>query len=88
MKFIASTVATLAALLMCAPLKAQTPEQWTQWGTVVHGGFGSLIAYGIGGVRIFVCEALRGLSTAAGVACDERPTRWTSRFDIVTQPVW
>jgi hypothetical protein len=47
MKFIAYTVATLAALLMCAPLKAQTPEQWTQWGTVVHGGFGSLIAYGI-----------------------------------------
>ena len=47
MKFIASTVATLAALLICVPLKAQTPEQWTQWGTVVHGGFGSLIAYGI-----------------------------------------
>lgn len=41
-----------------------------------------------GGVRFFVCEALRDLSTAAGVACDERPTRWTSRFDIVTQPVW
>ena len=40
-----------------------------------------------GGVRFFVCEALRDLSTAAGVACDERPTRWTSRFDIVTQPV-
>ncbi len=40
------------------------------------------------GVRIFVCEVLRDLSTAAGVACDERPTRWTSRFDIVTQPAW
>jgi hypothetical protein len=39
-----------------------------------------------GGVRFFVCEALRDLSTAAGVACDERPTRWASRFDIVTQP--
>jgi hypothetical protein len=42
----------------------------------------------LGGVRIFVCEVLRDLSTAAGVACDERPTRWTSRFDIVTQPAW
>lgn len=27
--------------------QAQTAEQLTEWGTVVHGGFGSLIAYGI-----------------------------------------
>ena len=26
---------------------AQTPEQWVDWGDRVHGGFGSLIAYGI-----------------------------------------
>jgi hypothetical protein len=25
------------------------------------------------------------LSTAADVACDERPTRWSSRLNIVTQ---
>ena len=42
-----STAASLAGLLTCLPVQAQTPEQWTQWGTVVHGGFGSLIAYGI-----------------------------------------
>jgi formylmethanofuran dehydrogenase subunit E len=27
--------------------QAQTAEQWTEWGTALHGGFGSLIAYGI-----------------------------------------
>jgi len=26
---------------------AQTPQQWVEWGDRVHGGFGSLIAYGI-----------------------------------------
>ena len=46
MKFITIAVC-LAALLTCIPIKAQTPEQWTKWGTLVHGGFGSLIAYGI-----------------------------------------
>ena len=46
MKFITIAV-SLAALLTCIPIKAQTPEQWTKWGTLVHGGFGSLIAYGI-----------------------------------------
>jgi hypothetical protein len=25
----------------------QTPQQWVEWGDRVHGGFGSLIAYGI-----------------------------------------
>lgn len=39
--------ALLSGLLLSVPAKAQTAEQWTQWGTVVHGGFGSLIAYGI-----------------------------------------
>ena len=38
-----------------------------------------------GGVRISVCEALGDLSTAADVACDERPPRWASRYVIVTQ---
>jgi formylmethanofuran dehydrogenase subunit E len=36
--------------LFCMPASkasAQTAEQWTEWGTAVHGGFGSLIAYGI-----------------------------------------
>jgi hypothetical protein len=39
----------LAVLLLWAasPAGAQTPEQWTEWGERVHGGFGSLIAYGI-----------------------------------------
>ena len=32
-----------------------------------------------------VCEALMNLSTAAFVACDERPTRWASRCCILTQ---
>jgi formylmethanofuran dehydrogenase subunit E len=27
--------------------RAQTPQQWVEWGDRVHGGFGSLIAYGI-----------------------------------------
>jgi hypothetical protein len=38
------TIATsIAALLLCTPMKAQTPEQWTQWGTVIHGGFRTML---------------------------------------------
>lgn len=40
----------LTLLLVSSPLQvvyAQTPEQWVKWGDRVHGGFGSLIAYGI-----------------------------------------
>lgn len=42
-----SSFALLSSLVLCMSAKAQSAEQWTQWGTVVHGGFGSLIAYGI-----------------------------------------
>lgn len=38
-----------------------------------------------GVVRNSVCEALIDLSTAAVVACDERPKRWASRCCIFTQ---
>lgn len=39
----------LIGLLMCiaAPSHAQTAEQWIDWGSRVHGGFGTLIALGI-----------------------------------------
>jgi hypothetical protein len=36
-----------AAALAAAPAAAQTPEQWIDWGSRVHGGFGVLIAVGI-----------------------------------------
>ena len=38
------------------------------------------------GASGFLCvRPLEDLSTAAGVACDERPTRWASRSRIVTR---
>lgn len=38
------------------------------------------------GVSDFLCLGpFLDLSTAADVACDERPTRWSSRLNIVTQ---
>lgn len=38
------------------------------------------------GVSEFLCLGpFLDLSTAADVACDERPTRWSSRLNIVTQ---
>ncbi|MCZ7566844.1 MAG: formylmethanofuran dehydrogenase subunit E family protein [Burkholderiales bacterium] len=43
-----SYLALAAALALTAPAaRAQTPEQWVEWGDRVHGGFGSLIALGI-----------------------------------------
>jgi formylmethanofuran dehydrogenase subunit E len=45
-----SVVAILFVLLVSIgiqPACAQTPQQWVEWGDRVHGGFGSLIAYGI-----------------------------------------
>src|SRR5690625_2364447 len=42
------SVLSTGLLLAAAPqAAAQTPEQWTEWGERVHGGFGSLIASGI-----------------------------------------
>jgi formylmethanofuran dehydrogenase subunit E len=38
-------VAVLALTTQAA--RAQSPEQWVEWGDRVHGGFGSLIALGI-----------------------------------------
>jgi hypothetical protein len=63
-------------------------EYSTQPDKKFGGGAGKkkLMTYTFGGVRFFVCEALRDLSTAAGVACDERPPRWASRCEIVTHP--
>ncbi len=40
-----TVVAVLALTAQAA--RAQTPEQWVEWGDRVHGGFGSLIALGI-----------------------------------------
>lgn len=40
----------LVVLVLTAHIQsanAQTPQQWVEWGDRVHGGFGSLIAYGI-----------------------------------------
>ena len=34
----------------------------------------------------FCVRGLADLSTAAGVACDERPTRWASRWCHATRP--
>jgi len=46
----AAAVAAVALLVAASapPTLAQTPAQWTEWGERVHGGFGSLVAYGIG----------------------------------------
>jgi len=37
----------LALAFQVQAAHAQTPQQWVEWGDRVHGGFGSLIAYGI-----------------------------------------
>ena len=41
--------AALLLALFCSlqNANAQTPQQWVEWGDRAHGGFGSLIAYGI-----------------------------------------
>lgn len=44
----ARALAVLSALLWgLAPAQAQSDAEWTDWGARVHGGFGSLIAYGV-----------------------------------------
>lgn len=40
-------LAMIAAAALAVPAAAQTPEQWIDWGSRVHGGFGVLIAVGI-----------------------------------------
>jgi formylmethanofuran dehydrogenase subunit E len=41
-------LALATALALTVPAaRAQTPEQWVEWGDRVHGGFGSLIALGV-----------------------------------------
>ena len=50
----------LACLLAGLPARAETPEEWIQLGTRVHGGFGSFIPLGI---RIGE-DALRRLGAA------------------------
>lgn len=47
MPAILTVLLALSMLLPPAPAAAQTPQQWVEWGDRVHGGFGSLIAYGI-----------------------------------------
>ncbi len=42
-KFLICTALSMA----CLAANSQTHEQWTEWGDRVHGGFGSLIAYGV-----------------------------------------
>lgn len=42
-KFLICTALSMA----CLAANSQTNEQWTEWGDRVHGGFGSLIAYGV-----------------------------------------
>jgi hypothetical protein len=42
-KFLICTALSMACLISIS----QTNEQWTEWGDRVHGGFGSLIAYGV-----------------------------------------
>ena len=39
--------ALVGALTLAVPAHAQSDAQWTEWGARVHGGFGSLIAYGV-----------------------------------------
>jgi hypothetical protein len=40
-------IASAAALIAPAAVRAETPEQWITLGTRVHGGFGSFIPLGI-----------------------------------------
>lgn len=40
-------VIVLALFFSVQNANAQSPQQWVEWGDRVHGGFGSLIAYGI-----------------------------------------
>ena len=42
-KFLICTALSMACLIS----KSQINEKWTEWGDRVHGGFGSLIAYGV-----------------------------------------
>lgn len=44
---VANVLVVLVLLVQASPLAAQTPEQWADWGGRVHGGFGSMIAWGI-----------------------------------------
>jgi hypothetical protein len=54
-------------------------------GETIAGGNG-VNAIRVGECQFFLCLRLSlDLSTAADVACDERPTRWSSRLSIVTQ---
>lgn len=40
-------VAIVSGCVLGVPALAQTDAQWTEWGARVHGGFGSLVAYGV-----------------------------------------
>ena len=42
-----ATAALVGTLALAVPVHAQSDAQWTEWGSRVHGGFGSLIAYGV-----------------------------------------
>jgi hypothetical protein len=45
-----SLITTLVVVALAVHIQAahaQTPQQWVEWGDRVHGGFGSLIAYGL-----------------------------------------
>ena len=41
------TLIAIAMLFLTSSSIAQSNEQWTEWGDRVHGGFGSLIAFGV-----------------------------------------
>lgn len=41
------TIFSIPILLMASFSIAQSNEQWAEWGDRVHGGFGSLIAFGV-----------------------------------------
>jgi len=41
------TLSLIASLIVATPSNAETPDEWVQLGTRVHGGFGSFIPAGI-----------------------------------------
>ena len=66
--------------------KDQYPSQWAAIESIAGkiGCTGETLRKWVRqGLSEFLCAGLGDLSTAAGVACDERPTRWASRCRIV-----
>ena len=69
------------AVRMVFDAKDQYPSQWAAIESIAGkiGCTGETLRKWVRqGLSEFLCAGLGDLSTAAGVACDERPTRWAT----------